>query len=310
MSETFPRSGVPGAKSHGREHLYRILFSVLFLLFLPVPSFAGSPPSEADQSGVGLALHTYKHTGTAPYIYDSGLVKIPFGHGQPTIVTAIGRITDIELEPGEKVWKASLGDTSDWEVAVIKAGDPGHPTRHVVIKPLKEKLFTNMLIYTDRRTYFMNLESTKSRYVLQIRFWYPDDLVQSFESMRNARRSSRQKIARQTLARLDHPFLPHFGYTIEGSEFWKPEEVYDDGTRTYIVMPHQVATSQHLPVFAVLDGDGQTEIENYAVKGNIFVVPRIFRKAVLFWNVGRRREQVTIVHKGSDAGSWFGGGSP
>ena len=70
MSETFPRSGVPGAKSHGREHLYRILFSVLFLLFLPVPSFAGSPPSEADQSGVGLALHTYKHTGTAPYIYD------------------------------------------------------------------------------------------------------------------------------------------------------------------------------------------------------------------------------------------------
>lgn len=283
--------------------LVRVLVAIYLLL---VPGIS----SAFARSGEGLAVETYKKTGKAPYIYDSGLVRIPFGHGQPTIVTAIGRITDVELEPGEKVWKASLGDVTSWEIAVIKAGDPKNPTRHVVIKPLKEGLFTNMLIYTDRRTYFMNLQSTKSRYVLQIRFWYPDDLVQSFESMGMAKRESRKREADRVLAKLDRPVVPRFGYTVVGSVFWKPRQVYDDGTRTYILMPKAVATSQHLPVFEVVDADGKTEIENYAVKGNMFVIPRIFKKGVLFWNVGSRKEQVLIVHGHSGGSSWFGGGSP
>ncbi len=121
-------------------NLSRFLPFIFFLCFVlyPLPSGASGVPlalSGSPDSGEGLALHEYKHTGKAPYIYDSGLVKIPFGHGQPTIVTATGRITDIELEPGEKVWKASLGDVSSWEIAVIKAGNPGNPTRHVVINP-------------------------------------------------------------------------------------------------------------------------------------------------------------------------------
>lgn len=293
----------------------RFLPFVLSVCFLLFPLSAGArdipdAPTGPPDSGEGLALHEYKHTGKAPYIYDSGLVKIPFGHGQPTIVTATGRITDIELEPGEKVWKASLGDVSSWEIAVIKAGNPGNPTRHVVIKPLKEGLFTNMLIYTDRRTYFLNLQSTKSRYVLQIRFWYPDDLVQSFESMQVSKEKSRQKEKDRVLAKLDRPFVPRFGYTVSGDVFWKPRQVYDDGTRTYIMMPKSVATSQHLPVFAIMDSDGQTEIENYAVKGNIFIVPRIFKKGVLFWNVGKRKEQVLIERGHESRSSWFGGGRP
>ena len=277
---------------------------VIYLLLVPCLSEAFA------RSGEGLAVETYRKTGKAPYIYDSGLVRIPFGHGQPTLVTAIGRITDIELEPGEKVWKASLGDVSSWEIAVIKAGNPKNPTRHVVVKPLKEGLFTNMLIYTDRRTYFMNLESTKSRYVLQIRFWYPDDLVQSFESMSMAKRESRQYEADRVLAKLDRPVVPRFGYTVSGDVFWKPRQVYDDGTRTYILMSKSVATSQHLPVFEIVDADGHTEIENYAVKGHIFVVPRIFKKGILFWNVGKRKEQVLVVHGRSGGSSWFGGGTP
>nr|EES53897.1 MAG: putative conjugal transfer protein (TrbG) [Leptospirillum ferrodiazotrophum] len=292
-----------------------LLPSALIILFLAFcrHAEAGPPPAghpEVPGSGEDLAVDTYKKTGKAPYIYDSGLVRIPFGHGQPTVVTALGRITDIELEPGEKVWKASLGDVSSWEIAVIKAGSPKTPTRHVVIKPLKEGLFTNMLIYTDRRTYFMNLESTKSRYVLQIRFWYPDDLVQSFESMRAAAGEEGQKENDRILAKLDRPVVPRFGYSLVGSVFWKPRQVYDDGTRTYILMPKSVATSQHLPVFEVVDSDGQTEIENYAVKGNVFVVPRIFKKGVLFWNVGHRKEQVLIVHGQSGDSSWSGGGVP
>jgi len=75
-------------------------------------------------------------------------------------------------------------------------------------------------------------------------------------------------------------------------------------------MPKSVATSQHMPVFEVVDSDGQTEIENYAVKGNVFVVPRIFRKGILFWNVGHRKEQVMIVHGQENRSSWFGGGTP
>lgn len=286
----------------------RAIGTVCLLLALAAPSaaLAGSPPDP----GENLAVETYKKSGKAPYIYDSGMVRIPFGHGQPTVVTAIGRITDIELEPGEKVWKASLGDVSDWEIAVIKAGDPRNPTRHVVIKPLKDGLLTNMLIYTDRRTYFMNIQSTKSRYVLQIRFWYPDDLVQTFESMKAASVLERRKENARVLAKLDRPFVPRFGYTVVGEVFWKPRQVYDDGTRTYVLMPHSVATSQHLPIFEVLDSDGQTEIENYAVKGNMFVIPRIFRRGILFWNVGKRKEKVLIVRGHPDRTSWFGGGSP
>ena len=112
------------------------------------------------------------------------------------------------------------------------------------------------------------------------------------------------------LAKLDRPFVPRFGYSVVGSVFWKPRQVYDDGTRTYILMPKSVATSQHLPVFEVMDADGQTEIENYAVKGNMFVIPRIFKKGVLFWNVGHRKEQVLIVRGHESRSSWSGGGTP
>jgi type IV secretion system protein TrbG len=71
----------------------------------------------------------------------------------------------------------------------------------------------------------------------------------------------------------------------------------DDGTHTYITMPDSTA-HQDLPALVVenprLKGEKAEEIVNYRVKGNLYIVDRLFDRGALVLGNGKAAQKVEI----------------
>ena len=64
------------------------------------------------------------------------------------------------LEPGEEIMgEPAAGDTLRWRLGVGSSAVAGVPQKHVFIKPTRAGLRTNLTLNTNRRTYFLKLES-------------------------------------------------------------------------------------------------------------------------------------------------------
>jgi type IV secretion system protein VirB9 len=67
----------------------------------------------------------------------------------------------------------------------------------------------------------------------------------------------------------------------------------DDGVKTFIQMP-QGAVPRDLPVLVIETSSG-SEMVNYRVKDNIYIVDRLFDRAALLLGVGKHQTKVEIV---------------
>ncbi len=71
----------------------------------------------------------------------------------------------------------------------------------------------------------------------------------------------------------------------------------DDGTDIYIQMPATTKSSE-APALLVAAGDG-SEMVNYRVRGDYYVVDKLFDQAVLVSGVGREQDRVSIRYTGA-----------
>ena len=96
------------------------------------------------------------------------------------IYTSPNAVTDIQLEAGEKLVSEAAGDTLNWQVSQTYSGDKnGNKIEHLLVKPQKPDINTNMLITTNKRVYTISLQSTKNgTYMAQTKWNYPEDMVQ------------------------------------------------------------------------------------------------------------------------------------
>jgi type IV secretion system protein VirB9 len=83
-----------------------------------------------------------------------------------------------------------------------------------------------------------------------------------------------------------------FRYRIEGDAPWKPQRVFDDGTKVYIQFPSGLKQGEAPPLF-VIDGDGKPALVNYRVKGTTYIVDRLFAAAEL--RLGTAPQQVVRI---------------
>lgn len=181
-------------------------------------------------------------------------------------------VTDIELQAGETLTNAPVsGDTLRWKMTVLQsgAGDRGTNT-HIILKPLEENLETNIIITTDKRTY--HLRALSSNWYMPAVAWnYPDDEARELE----AALKEKEKVEPLSLS----PESLRFSYEISGGRFaWTPLRVFDDGKKTYIQMPPEIASSE-APALFVLEEDGEPQLVNYRVKGSYYIVDRLFERA-------------------------------
>lgn len=90
------------------------------------------------------------------------------------VYTAPGQVTDIALEAGEQLvgtGPVAAGDTVRWIIGDTESGSG--PTRriHILVKPTRADLQTNLVINTDRRTYHLELRAAGSSPINRTASW-------------------------------------------------------------------------------------------------------------------------------------------
>ena len=251
--------------------------------------------SATGAAGVGSA-RPWVQKRNAPAAGDNGRVMYVFGKGMPEIVCAPLRICTLELQPGEHVVaEPQIGDSVRWHVTPSVYGQGPAKTELVVIKPQEAGLDTNLVLTTDRRVYYIRLVGHPTEYMPRVAFSYPDDDRRAWEAhIADRERKEESKVASVGTS-VDNL---NFNHTIavekgDGS-FITPSRVFDDGQKTYIQLPPG-AEVRETPALMLVGPDDTLDMINYRVKGNTYVVDRLFDRAVLVLDVGSKQRRVTIT---------------
>jgi len=278
--------------------------ALILALGISSPAFAdgNAKPytSESQVKSVQLSS-TWQNGSNIVTMGRDGKVNFLFGAAQPTIVCAPLRLCDLELEPNEDVMNVIVGDTARWSFEAARSGPQGI-VPHVLIRPTDVGLETSLTITTDKRTYHIHLKSSPVNYMARVGFSYTPESQLVVEQLRAQVPPPEVEI----FEKVEYvPTLPNFksaadldfDYEIKGKASWKPDRVYNDGTKVYIDMPEKVKNGE-APVLAVLGRKDKQELVNSRYEDGRFIVDQLFDEAVLLVGAGRGQEKVTIKYEG------------
>lgn len=208
------------------------------------------------------------------------------------VYAAPGRVTDIALQPGEELvgsGPVAAGDTVRWIIGDTSSGTAAAKQVHILVKPTRADLITNLVINTDRRTYHLELRATPVTYMAAISWTYPQDMLIALK----ASKAEAERVA--PVATGIDPATLNFRYRIDGDKAaWRPVRAFDDGRRAYVEFPEGIATAEMPPIF-VIGADGAAELVNYRVQGRYMIVDRLFSAAELRLGGKKHAEKVRIV---------------
>jgi len=185
------------------------------------------------------------------------------------------QVTDVALQPGEKLKSAAAGDTVRWVVGDTLSGAGADEQVHILVKPFAAGLATNLVILTDRRAYHLELSSADDPAMSAVAWTYPHDELMALTRRTEAAAAQMPIETGLTLEEL------RFRYRIEGdTPPWRPLTVFDDGSKVYIEFSGRIDQGEMPPLF-VLGQDGRAELVNYRVRRNYYIVDRLFAAAEL-----------------------------
>lgn len=201
------------------------------------------------------------------------------------VYAAPGQITDIALEPGESLAGSgpiAAGDTARWIIGDTESGAGATRRVHVLVKPTRPGITTNLVITTDRRIYLLELRSGERPYMPAIAWSYPQPPSVERASIPAA------------------PAIPavaarNYRYRVTGdAPPWRPVSVFDDGRHVYVEFPRGIAQGEMPPLF-VIGFDGKPQIANSRVHQNILIVDRLFGAAELRLGSDDHQQAVRIA---------------
>lgn len=203
-----------------------------------------------------------------------------------------GQITDIALQPGEQLvgsGPVAAGDTVRWVIGDTESGMGGTKQVHILVKPTRADLLTNLVINTDRRTYHMELRSTPSTYMASVSWQYPQDQLIAL------RRQNQQAEAAQPVSTGIDLSRVNFRYEVTGDRApWRPLRAFDDGKQVFIEFPRGIGQGEMPPLFVVGSEGDTSELVNYRVRGNYMIVDRLFAAAELRFGAGKNQQRIRI----------------
>lgn len=272
--------------------------------------------------------------GTA---YKAGLVTFTYGSGIPTVVCALLELTDLAFEKGESILSVQLGDSVRWNIESAISGSANDSVEHLIVKPLEAGLKTSMLITTDRRTYHIRLKSTEADFMPAVVFSYPNSLklpskkhygddsylqytsnyvsnedhndysetnssLKYYSSVQNVSYEGNSRPALNIAATYnDSTQRRNYNYSVDGDSKIIPQNVYDDGKRTFIVMNNPI-NSSYLPVLQEISsesflffGEDKTNTINFTYFDNTFVVDGIYSHLRLISKNGEEKQSADVV---------------
>jgi type IV secretion system protein VirB9 len=267
----------------------------------PVQLVSPSAPLDAkEQRAVNLARR-WRNRREMPQPGEDGVVRYLFGATLPTIVCAPLQICNLALQPGEVVHDVQVGDSVRWKISPSISGGGSEQTTHLIIKPVDAGLVSSLNVATNRRTYAIKLVSTQRDWMPLVAFNYPDDMQRQWSAYRQTVAFG---AAANTLPTGENVANLDFGFQISGDNpGWKPLRVYTDGAKTYIEFPRSISFTS-APTLVALDNtggwfsSGNTQMVNYRMLGNRYVVDRVLDRAELISGVGNGQTRVVITRDG------------
>jgi type IV secretion system protein TrbG len=219
------------------------------------------------------------------------------------IYGAVNHVVDVQLQPGEKPSGSPVaGDTTRWIVGETVSGSGANAIVHILIKPVHPNIETNFLITTDRHAYRLYAKSSDSFFIPTVGWNYPEESMAVFTGVKQEQQRLDAQIAGPSLVAANL----NFKYKIkpDGDYPWTPVRVFDDGAKTYIQM---APTMKHTeaPAFFIRDGK-ELNLVNYRVKGDYFVVDRLFEEGELRCG---KKDVVSII-KEKPGWFWFSSNEP
>ncbi|SMG53080.1 P-type conjugative transfer protein TrbG [Paracoccus sp. J56] len=266
----------------------------------PVPEPLHVPPDWTAAKGGNAAENPAQRVANANLAarveprregYYNAIQVYPWSEGALYQVYAMpGQITDIALEPGERLTGTgpiAAGDTARWIIGDTESGSGNARRVHVLVKPTRPDIGTNLVIATDRRRYLLELRADEETWMPAVSWHYPES---------SATGAQRRAVPAVPTIPAQGARNHRYGLQVQGtSPPWRPVSVFDDGRRVHVVFPPGIAQGEMPPLF-VIGPDGAPEIVNSRVHGNVMIVDRLFGVAELRLGSGKR-QQVVRIHR-------------
>ncbi|MDE2465101.1 MAG: P-type conjugative transfer protein TrbG [Alphaproteobacteria bacterium] len=223
--------------------------------------------------------------------YLNAIQVFPFANGALyQVYCAPGDITDIALQPGEKLigsGPVAAGDTVRWIIGDTESGTGTDRRIHILVKPTAPNLNTDLIINTDRRTYHLELHSDARTYMASVSWAYGEDQLIAIHQQNTAAEAAAPLASGVDLSAL------RFRYRIEGDDPpWRPLRAFDDGRQVFIEFPTGIAQGQMPPLW-VIGAEGGGQLVNYRVRQNYMIVDQLFAAAEL--RLGAKDQQVVRI---------------
>ncbi|MGA8052577.1 MAG: TrbG/VirB9 family P-type conjugative transfer protein [Burkholderiales bacterium] len=184
----------------------------------------------------------------------------------------VGYQIHFQFAEGEEFVNLGAGDS--------KALDVGAERNNLVLKPLAEKVATNLTVITNRRVYHFDYSAraraphfARDDVIYSIRFVYPTD---------EARRAAAALEQERTNARLGKAALGgerprNLDYWFCGAPTIRPVSAYDDGVQTRL----RFGARSEFPAMFVRNDDESESLLNFTVEDDEVVIHRVARRFVL-----------------------------
>lgn len=202
-----------------------------------------------------------------------------------------GQVTDIVLQEGEELvgpGPVAAGDTVRWIIGDTVSGSGAARRVHILVKPTRPDIMTNIVINTSRRTYHVELRATPATYMASVSWSYPEAELIALRAEETERERAAPVAAGLDLGLLD------FRYRLSGDKpGWRPIRVFDDGRQTFVEFADDIAAGEMPPLFATGE-KGEAELLNYRVQGRFMIVDRLFERGELRMGAGRAQRKVSI----------------
>ncbi len=258
---------------------------------LKPPARAGvSVPEPADpRASVALANRAAR-VQPSRYGYINATQVWPYAAGALYQVYASpGKVTDVALQEGEQLVSVSAGDTVRWVIGDTSSGTGASARVHILVKPTRPDLKTNLVVNTDRRTYLMELTATELTWMASVSWDYPQDRLLALQNQNRRAEAAAPAAETVPVERL------HFRYAISGDNPpWRPVRAFDDGEKVYIQFPAGISQGELPPLF-VVGPTGENQLVNYRSRAPYYVVDRLFGAAEL--RLGGTSQQVVRIER-------------
>lgn len=184
--------------------------------------------------------------------FDNRVQEVVYNPSDVTVVrTRAGTVTTIKFEDGEFIKGSEaglgIGDPLAWNIKVRG--------NNVFLRPVAEQPDTNILIVTNKRTYPVQLTTSKNTPAFLVRFVYP-------------------KPPEQTVFKPEVKYPCTEGnrvnltYEVKGSQKIRPDGIWDNGRHTCMKWNNAV----DLPVVFRILPDGNEQLVNIHMDKNVMVI--------------------------------------